>query len=109
MRLPRVRFTVRRMMVAVAIVAVSMPMVRTARHSWECWTKAQKFAAINARLRDFRPGLCGAVKWTAERERASATFIAGGRAYYARMEAKYRRAAWRPWESVLPDERHPWF
>ena len=104
MRLPRLRFTVRRMMFAVAFAAMLMGTARAGWHSWYCWKMAEAIAQVKS-MQTWR---CGMIDNTPEEERAWAESCEKRSAHYAGLEAKYRRAAWKPWESIPPDPRHPW-
>jgi hypothetical protein len=66
MKLPRVRFTVRGLMVAVTVVGILMASARTGWRCWYCWEMAQCHAGLKSR------GLilCGVVEWTPEQKLA---------------------------------------
>ena len=105
MRLPRVRFTVRRMMVAVAVVAVAAliqggEFLRRRSHDYAA--RADNYAVELT--------LGGAEEpWppiTAE-EIISEQRKAERLRYYSAMEQKYRHAARRPWLPVEPDPPPP--
>jgi hypothetical protein len=99
MRLSHVRFTVRQMMVAVAVFAMLMATGRAGWHSFFCWRMAESHALLGA----LGVSRCGMERPTAEEERAHKRDNKILAEYHARQERKYRRAAWRPWEPVLPD------
>ncbi len=103
MRVPRVRFTVRRMIVVVVVTAVLMDAARTGWHFWYCWNMAKAAADLRA----MGPWRCGMVESTPEQERSFAEYCAKHAEHYSRLVAKYHRAAWRPWEAIPPDARHP--
>jgi hypothetical protein len=90
MKVPQVRFTVRRMLVAVAVVATVLGLLM--------W--------VDRRAREFRDRRdFHRVRWSAidegfEVEDAPA-------AYHRAMAEKYRRAAERPWLPVEPDPPVP--
>jgi hypothetical protein len=107
MRLPRVRFTVRRLMAAVAAVAVGLASYEAGRrwssHRRRCLTAVagHQWAAemFRARLRNnasaFYPTAAD-LRWANRRAE-----------YHERMERKWAQAATRPWESVAPDPPEP--
>jgi hypothetical protein len=107
MRLPRVRFTVRRMMVAVAIVALLAGVGRA-------YHRHVRFKEI-AFEHDFKahPFHCGMAipdesniaewkEWRERRNRESKM-----ETYHAQMFDKYERAARLPWLFVEPDPPEP--
>ena len=132
MRVPRVRFTVRRMMVAVAIVAVVMGATIEAKRFGRLSRQYQRKAIASAREerlwhRALRGGMASEVEaqqlsavlrakdqdladlW-AEAASESSGAVRGVReivAHHARLRRKYEHAASRPWESVAPDPREP--
>jgi hypothetical protein len=89
MRFPRVRFTVRRVLVAVAwiaiLLAVTGPLLRRRDY---CLRMAARHAEAEARAR------------AAMRSQRSAI---GAAPRHAELRSKYQRVAARPWES-LPDD-----
>jgi hypothetical protein len=112
MKLHRPRFTVRRMMVAVAIAAVSTWGAQAAFRWRDYRTRADVHASEQTRLRAelapyvaFKgksgrfPG-CGTFQYSlmVDLERAE---------WHALLEAKYRRASLRPWLPVAPDPPAP--
>jgi hypothetical protein len=104
MRLPRVRFTVRRMMAAVAIAAALLgPLVYLKRRSDRFWTIHLEQAALAQGLRNSlarmnqRERSDGAV-WMGPMERSN---------YHKRLSMKYREAALRPWLPIEPDPPKP--
>ena len=88
MILPRTRFTVRRLMVAVAIVAVGM--VSKRRYDLACYHKEQAgipfMITTSASITEF--------------------YVVRDR-YHREMERKYRRAMWYPFLPVEPDPLAP--
>ena len=91
MRTPRVRFSLRTMMAAVAVVAVFLiPTRRTA-----VWLS--EYVARNLRAR-------GTFLLIAERQALKEEMAAGTKAswYHAQIRKNYERAAARPWEYVRP-------
>jgi hypothetical protein len=103
MHLPRVRFTIRRLMIAVAVVAV---MIRAdeMRRRWTTfsakgaeyrqragflWSKANALATISPDDLDQPPRILELSE------------------YYRDLAEKYERAAARPWLTVAPDPPEP--
>src|SRR4051812_32035732 len=99
MRVPRVRFTVRRMMVAVAILAL-LSWVETRR------TRFQDLSAKYARLEVTSSMFHGSVPDGDYLERRMKA-LAARRTYYAGLVRKYRRAERFPWLPVAPDPPEP--
>jgi hypothetical protein len=103
MRVPRVRFTVRRMMAAVAIVAVLLGWIQM-RKRWEELRELYEGRCVIHAAHEYleRDGGVdvfsgiGVVKPNAERA-----------TYHARMRGKYERAARYPWLTVEPDPPPP--
>jgi hypothetical protein len=101
MRLPKLRFTLRLMMVAVAVVALILTIEALRRRSFafereaeKCKAQAftyramaQKLERVSARLHEPKLAQDAQLKWQVV-------------AYFERMERKYQRAAERPWLSV---------
>jgi hypothetical protein len=108
MRMPRFRFTVRRMMVAVAIVGACVWGVRMLQMSRAYGKKAERFAS-NAM--DRIPGFNGEWPKTPEGEaklrRTWDLWKQEMEDHNAAMAAKYRRAARYPWLPVAPDPPEP--
>jgi hypothetical protein len=108
MKMPRVRFTVRSMMVVVALVALSM------------WAKFQVearrtyFSQLVRQYNDQRykasvlaySGSGGAIMFE-ERMKADAVRRAKASAYYSDLIRKYERAVRYPWLPVAPDPPKP--
>src|SRR4051794_17412363 len=101
MRLPRVRFTLRRMMVAVAILSVACASPLIAKRSSE-YRELARFH--EEREAYFSPGYdhSGECSFPPSPP-PSPERQAHLRRIHARMKDKYFRAAYRPWESVAPD------
>ena len=102
MRLPRVRLTVRRLMVAVAVVALCLT-------AWSYWdrrderyfefaVKAMSHTTLAVAYETGRP--IGSLR---ERARVNPRKAA----YHAALARKYEYAASRPWLPVLPDPPEP--
>jgi hypothetical protein len=96
MRLPRVRFTVRTMMVAVAVAGVLSVAFR-------CWHLSEEYQrlAIEHDIRALLAGGCG----------SSASETGANRLlrvrYHESLRAKYHYAAGHPWITVEPDPPSP--
>jgi hypothetical protein len=116
MRLPRLRFTVRRMMIAVALMAIASLFWSAwmNRRSAYCRRQAEWHASEQSRLgknRDYQlnvasrtkdPALASYLSYDAERYRQ-------GIIWHARREQDFRRASWRPWEPTPNYPREaPW-
>jgi hypothetical protein len=133
MRLPRVRFTVRRLMIAVAIIAILCGVglqirlaIRLSRLSAEYAQRVAKFADFESTWRkserhhrqrgeelrklvdDPRQGVGGPEFWRrqAKGEADEAEKLKSLADFHASMKAKYQAAARRPWIDVEPDP--PW-
>ena len=133
MRLPRVQFTVRRMMVSVAVVAVLVANVELMRRHVVSRALATKHAAMQAELEAARRLAEERAKWvellaergeveaptsfplidplagatTLSEVRALSTRYAKQAAYHAQLRRKYERAAARPWLPIEPDPPPP--
>jgi hypothetical protein len=107
MRLPRLRFSVRSLMVAVLVVAVSIESVRLARRSSEYGEKARLHASL-ARTYSVAPSTLnlGSNLTQADRDELFEE-IRRVRDYHARIEEKYAHLARRPWLSAEPDPPEP--
>jgi hypothetical protein len=127
MRLPRLRFTVRRLMIAVAIVAVLIvaglhveTAIRFSRRAsihaggevfWreqEQWHRemAKKLLTSHERLKLLRVDDTWNIEH-AESFNLEADKIKSWADFHASMKAKYRAAARRPWLPVEPDPPSP--
>jgi hypothetical protein len=117
MRLPRVRFTVRRMMVAMSVVAVSLGTERAARRSADFRELADFHAARLKKLAflrqhegvrygsfSFLPPPEVLRRYDAETAPLHAQCVS----YHNRLMRKYRRAMWLPWLAVDPDPPSPY-
>jgi hypothetical protein len=114
MRLPRVRFTVRGMMVAVAVMSIASLLwaAWTNRRAAYCRSQAEWSAHEQWRfgqnrdvqLRDANrvadPAIAAILRYDAERYRQ-------GISWHARREQDFRRAMWRPWEPSPNYPREP--
>lgn len=97
MRMPRVRFTVRRMMVPVAVVALALGMC--------IWDHRMRRVSVAYELR----GLSYR-KRSGPRPRFPALIpppLSARERWDAEMAEKYRRAARYPWLPVAPDPPYP--
>jgi hypothetical protein len=105
MKLPRVRFTVRRMMVAVAVVALPiLAGITLQRRSHYRWV-AGEFARREQVVKLLTDPTTLVVK---DLTGAEVAVINSRHAdYYTRMREKYERAAQRPWRIVGPDPFEP--
>jgi hypothetical protein len=123
MRVPRLRFTVRRIMIVVALVALAL----WGGRMYQRWSYCQRRAAyhdqrrvIFERLKSqgfemrgdivledaIRPaGRSAGVEQPLEIEYVHSVAEAIG--YHAAMKERYLRAAWRPWVSLPPAPSRP--
>ena len=103
MRMPRVRFTVRWMMVVVAIVAaIVLTAIFLNRRSDEFWGRAAYHQGGEAMSR--------AVAFRARRLNDDVRLIAHAEqmeAHHRALKLKYERAARHPWLPVAPDPPEP--
>jgi hypothetical protein len=108
MRLPRVRFTVGRMMIAVAIVAMVTGMYDLARRSSIYESKARRYADREVLSRDLMVSFANPDRPEVVelcRQEYAANLV---RAEYERsLKRKYLQAARRPWLPVAPDPPEP--
>ena len=100
MRLPRVRFTVRCMMVAVAVVAVVFGGVHLRQRANLYREKARQHAQMESII-------AAVYALSIPPDPQLAPLNAARHTYHAAMRAKYDRAASRPWEYVPPDPPEP--
>lgn len=132
MRLPRVRFTVWRLMVGVALISVAMGVTREVRRLGRLSRQYQRKAREVIREgRLWRTGLAGSVTNEAEARHLSIVLRTKDQdladlwgievsvcslqvrelreilTHYEKLRQKYVRAASRPWEAVPPDPREP--
>jgi hypothetical protein len=126
MRLPRVQFTVRRMMVAVAIVAAMFAIQRMYQH----WSRCQRRSAYHDQRRAIFTSLAdngvkvfdiaiaipnhastklgmalGLLDQQNGEERVHS--LAESIQYHTDMREKYDRVAWYPWSPIMPDPPPP--
>lgn len=116
-RLPRVRFTVRRLMVAVAVAAVLMGLVAQglrrasllrladyhAREARRYRTIVVSSASVAADYRAGRPGLEGDYEAGARLYSDQVRWFGPLADHHEALRGKYERAARRPWLPVEPD------
>jgi hypothetical protein len=98
MRLPRVRFTVRQMMVAVAVVAMLFGGVQGMK-------RRQERLSSLARHHGVKMLEGGSLSMVLSQEHGRYFFAK--RVWHERMHRKYRLAAARPWRHVEPDPPEP--
>jgi FtsZ-interacting cell division protein ZipA len=102
----RPRFTVRRLMVAVAIVALVLC-------GWETWRKRSSYLELadqQSALKDHCRLMLEHVEFLAERRFADKSEVALSRRrmdYHRDLAEKYERAARYPWLPVAPDPPEP--
>jgi hypothetical protein len=126
MRLPRVRFTVRRLMVAVAVVAILIGIILQVVRAIRFSRSAARFAEFEAVWRENavddrrmaehsrrlladgldRSNYAQVLLQSADSDTQRAEKADTLAAYLGRMKAKYLAAARRPWLAVEPDP--PW-
>jgi hypothetical protein len=106
-KISRPRFTVRRLMVAVVVVALSIEAFRLGQLSWRYWEKA-KNCADNVKVYAEMPYK---VTFSRNATQADREEVFDGhrrlKEHYERLEQKYIRAALRPWLTVKPDPPQP--
>lgn len=112
MRLLRV--TVRRLMVAVAVVALAFPLSRMALFYFRCWNAAlfhaeqEKYYALqlkNLAFDVYEPSVTS--KRRQEMMKESESKARRLSQYHAEMKSKYEQAATHPWDSLEPDPPEP--
>src|SRR3954469_24445016 len=97
MRVPRVRFTVRRMMVAIAVIAMLLCGAMMGKRWVGCYRRASLYAAGERQWREM------AARDRGDPRSIAATWGPQIAEDYAQLARKYRRAMWRPWSPVAPD------
>lgn len=103
MRLPRVRFTIRRMMITVAVVSILV------------WAVKLHQIADSHRARAYRSKQHWGAAWRGMYQKTDGSYssILGNENrdlhmfYYRSLKEKYERAARYPWISVAPDPPEP--
>jgi hypothetical protein len=118
MRLPRPRITIRRLMIAVAIVALLLGAELTRRRRAFCVQQASYYADWERTSRsyaeDFEKEARIAARWPedewargfAEENEREARLFRSNESRYARLKQAYERVASRPW-LPLPLEKQP--
>jgi hypothetical protein len=108
MGLPRVRLTVRRLMVIVAVVAVMFAMEQMYQHWSYCQRRSayhdQRRAVFTA-LEDNGVVVLGSLNEQNGEERVNS--LAESIQDHTRMREKYAGAAWHPWLPIEPDPTEP--
>jgi hypothetical protein len=114
MRLPRVRFTVRRMMIAVAVGSIACAAIHWIELRGECRREAQWHEGVLEDLETIRTNgfypYCsrgGSPVTHLEYNEATAPLHARLVAHHDIMRRKYERAARWPWLPVEPDPPEP--
>jgi hypothetical protein len=116
MRLPRVTFTVRRMMVAMAVAALTFAILRFWAVRQLYLEKAGHHAGFRALvLRSPETIAYWESRWTSQREGMPARypwpggppFVPAMAKYHDAMRIKYERAARYPWLPIEPDPPKP--
>ncbi len=110
MPLPRVRFTVRRLMVAVAVVGLALWLGKGLIRHWRYRSLAAAYATKESLARRLSTGDVTATSSTLFATRPGeqpVTSVMANRDYYAAMREKYERAARSPWLPVAPDPPEP--
>ena len=105
------RFTIRRMMLAIAIFTVALYVGLSYRQSAEYWRQAQFWARAQGvaliRARNVESGFARLDDDTAEGKRKALDQARIFAEYSSRLKAKYKRAAFLPWLTVEPDPAPP--
>jgi hypothetical protein len=110
MRLPRMQFTVMRMMVAVAVVAVLLGVGPLRQRSANYHRKAMEHAlGVGVSKENAKVQRAGVREHPEVRESLEASAAEWERVavWHADLAEKYSRAASRPWETVPMDPRPP--
>jgi hypothetical protein len=112
MRLPRIRFTVRQLMVVVAVVSLLLAVTTGLLRRRASFQRRTEVHARKASQENLMGMFAGELPYNAsarltpmqERTRDAHYELAG---YYYGLEAKYRRAAGRPWLPIGTDPPPP--
>src|SRR4051794_11049283 len=111
MRPPRVRFTVRRLMVAVAVVAVCMGLLtmrqRAATRRARALSHAAKADERRVVVAVWRRGNVRLINITREQAEADVGRCERAATYHEAMRRKWEEAARHPWLAVEPDPPEP--
>jgi hypothetical protein len=107
MRVPRVRFTVRRMMVAVAVIAIATTLgINLYRRSQRFRRIAAEFVIKEDMATEWNPPGTTLVR-NAPPGEIGLEAKPRNAAYYTLMRMKYERYARRPWLLTTPDPPEP--
>ena len=107
MRVPRLRFTVQRMMIAVAVVAILFGM---AAGLWRRHVSFKRLADKYAKKVDdeaWKSSIIEHLRFRSEPERRAEDEYLRLAEYYDELKMKYERAAARPWLPVESDRPPP--
>ena len=111
MSLPRVRFTIRRMMLLIAVFTIALYIGLSYRNSGDYWRLAQFYAhareAALVRARNIQSGAARLDGYTVEQKQRAADQSTQFAAYFSRLKSKYNRAAFLPWLPVASDTAPP--
>ncbi len=101
------RFTIRRMMLAIAVLIVSMYIGLSYRRSGDYPRQAQFYARLGQaalnRARNFESGTARLDSHTAEQSQNATDQARRLAAYWFRLNSKYEWAVYLPWLPVDPD------
>jgi hypothetical protein len=118
MRMPRLRFTVRQIMFATAVVAITI----TAEQKWMNYRRMVEFHRIREihcrRSIPLAEALARGERFEPKDEHGNPAYVCGTimrgirespwrAAYHARERQKYEHALWCPWEEVEPEPEPP--
>lgn len=114
MRLPRVRFKVRQLMTAVAIVAATSASVQMGYRSWHYRASYLESTAYERSWRHmvdepahFHHRSRMTPEEIARQSDNRRAFRLRNAEHYAELKRKYQYAMWHPWIAVLPDPEPP--
>ena len=114
MKLPRVRVTTGRMMIAVAMIALAFPLYRMASfyrehlHAALSHREWENFYALelkNVAFTEYDPSVSPMRR--REMTEQSISRASNRQRYHAELKRKYERAAMHPWDPVEPDPPEP--
>jgi hypothetical protein len=105
MTLPRPRFTVLRLMIVVAIVALAAAVLVRVATPWCDWSERR--AAEFGELERYHGGVRWTWDWRVRQGPGSGQATAQVKSYHMAMAAKYEWAARYPWLPVWPDPPEP--
>ena len=105
------RFTVGRMMLAIAVFAVALHVGLSYRLSWDYWRHSQFYSHARkvalVRARNVESGAARLDGYTAEQKQKAVEQARRLAIYSSQMKAKYDRAVFIPWLPVEPDPAPP--